>query len=68
MPTPSALFANLLFSLIGMALFMYGKRAVNMPLIGIGAALMGYTWFVDSTWLLYAIGLGLCGAAWWFRE
>lgn len=68
MPTPSALFANLLFSLIGMAVLMYGKRTANFADIGIGLTLMGYTWFVSETWLLYAIGIALCAAVYWFRD
>ncbi|MDP5238494.1 hypothetical protein Q9Q94_03080 [Uliginosibacterium sp. 31-16] len=68
MPTPSALFANLLFGLIGAAVFMYGKRVVNFPLIGIGLTLMAYTWFVSETWLLYGIGLALCAGVYWFRD
>jgi hypothetical protein len=68
MPTPSALFASCLFSLIGCAMFMYGKRSVNMALIVISLALMSYTWFVDSPVLLYGIGVALCAAAWYMRD
>ncbi|WP_018608435.1 hypothetical protein [Uliginosibacterium gangwonense] len=67
MPAPAALFAMLLFSLIGFAAFLYGKRAVNVSYMAIGAALMGYTYFVSDTLLLYLIGAALCGALYWFR-
>ena len=68
MPAPAALFTSLLFSLIGMAVCLYGKRSANLPLVGIGFALMGYTWFVSDTFWLYAIGCALCGGIYWFRE
>lgn len=68
MPAPAALFASLLFSLIGMVSFMYGKRTLNWAHMGIGAGLMGYTWFVSDTFWLYAIGGVLCFGIYWFRE
>lgn len=67
MPAPAALFAMLLFSLIGFAAFLYGKRSANFSYMAIGAVLIGYTYFVSDTLLLYLIGAALCGALYWFR-
>jgi hypothetical protein len=68
MPTPSALFALILFSVIGMAAFLYGKKAAALKPALIGVALMVYPYFVDATWLVYAIGGGLCLALFIFRD
>ncbi len=68
MPSPAALFASLMFGVIGLVAFRYGKRsALIVPMI-LGLALMIYPWFVSETWLLYAIGCALTGAAWFFRS
>jgi hypothetical protein len=50
------LFGSFVFGSIGMAAIVYGKRAglVNPMLFGVG--LMGFPYFVTSTWALYAIG------------
>jgi hypothetical protein len=67
MPTPSVLFAGLLFGVIGLAGFTYGKKnALWKPMV-IGLALMLFPYFVAETWLLYAIGAALCGALVWWR-
>ena len=51
------LFLSSLFSLIGMAVFVYGKRQrLASPMI-IGVALMVYTYFVDDTIVMVVIGL-----------
>ena len=55
----SGLFATLLFSLIGMAAFGYGKKNQNPRAMLIGAALLGYTYIVSDVWLTYGIGLAL---------
>ncbi|GAB2878979.1 hypothetical protein GCM10027046_03510 [Uliginosibacterium flavum] len=68
MPSPAELFASLLFGLIGMAVFGYGKKTANIPHVMIGLCLMGFPYFVSSVWLLYAIGIGLCVAVYWWRD
>jgi len=57
-----------MFGVIGLVAFRYGKKsALIVPMI-LGLALMIYPWFVAETWLLYAIGCALTGAAWFFRN
>ena len=36
--------------------------------MGIGLALIAFPYFVSQTWLLYAIGLALCGALYIWRD
>ena len=68
MPTPAALFGLIVFGAIGLAAFLYGKKnAVWAPAL-IGLVLMVYPYFVAETWMLYAIGGGLCVALYWFRD
>ena len=68
MPTPAALFGLMIFGVIGLAAFLYGKKqALWKPAI-IGLVLMVYPYFVAETWILYAIGGALCLALVLFRE
>ncbi|MDR3427435.1 MULTISPECIES: hypothetical protein [Silvimonas] len=60
MPTPAVLFAGLLFSLIGMVAFRYGKKQGMWAPMVIGIGLMVYPYFISQTWLLYVIGCVLC--------
>ena len=59
--TPANLFGSIIFSAIGMAAFVYGKKAGRLNPMLFGAALLIYPYFVSQTWLLYAIGIGLTG-------
>lgn len=68
LPSTSNLFASILFSTIGFAAFVYGKKAMSWRPMAIGGALMGYTFFVSQTWLLYLLGIGLIAALFVFRE
>lgn len=70
MPAPgfANLFAPLLFGAIGLGAFGYGKKTANWKPMAIGAALMAYPYFIDSTLLLYAIGVALCGSLYVFRD
>ena len=62
MPTPAALVASVLFGTIGLAAFVYGKKAALFKPMMLGAVLMVYPFFVSQTWLLYLIGGALCAA------
>ena len=68
MPTPAALFASILFGTIGLAAFLYGKKNAAWSPALIGLTMMIYPWFVEQTWLLFAIGAGLCAALYMFRD
>ncbi len=68
LPSPAYLFGMLLFSVIGFAAYRYGKKAeLPVPRL-IGVALMLYSYLVDETWLLYAVGSALCVAAYVYRR
>ncbi|MDE2291321.1 MAG: hypothetical protein KGL53_04495 [Elusimicrobia bacterium] len=56
-------FANILgsiiFSGVGFVAFRYGRQMGNLRTMVIGGALLGYSYFMSSTFWTYAVGLGL---------
>lgn len=68
MPEPGFLFAGILFSTIGGAAFLYGRKQAKWAPMLFGAALFAATFVVPSTGLLYLVGCALCGAMYWFRD
>lgn len=50
------LMLSALFSLVGMAVFAYGRKQRTATHTLIGAALMAYPYFVSSTWALVGVG------------
>ncbi len=68
LPGPWYIFGCILFSIIGYAVYRYGKKkAVAVPK-WIGIALMLYPYVVTETWLLYVCGVGLSIAAYVYRN
>ncbi len=66
LPSPAWIFGCLLFSLLGFAAFRYGKVVGRPAIRWLGVALMVYSYFTGPTWLLYGVGIALCGAIWWY--
>ena len=66
LPSPAWIFGCILFSLIGFAAWRYGKTAQNPRVRWLGVALMVYGYVAGPTWLLWGIGIALCGAIWWY--
>ncbi len=66
--TMGSVIGGLLFSTIGLFVFGHGKRTLNMNLMGLGGALMGYTFVVSSTAMIYLVGIALTAAAYYCRE
>jgi hypothetical protein len=67
-PEPSVLFAGILFSSIGLAAFLYGKKQGKWQPMVFGIALVLITYAIPDTTLLYLAGIGLCAALFWFRD
>lgn len=61
--TPAAIFGSVVFGIIGMAAFAYGKRESRLNPMLFGAALMTYPYFVSNSWLLYGVGIALTSLA-----
>jgi hypothetical protein len=68
LPTPAYLFGAIVFGLIGFAAYRYGKKTSRPHAKSIGIALMLYPYVVSETWMVYAVGAGLCLGLYWFRE
>ena len=68
MPSPAALFVSLVFGVIGLTAFLYGKKhALIVPMM-LGLGLMLFPYFVSNIWLMCGIGAALTAAIWYFRE
>jgi hypothetical protein len=65
---PALLFGSFLFGAIGLAVFVYGKKLALWKPMVIGIALMAYPYFISRTWMMYLIGVALCGALFVFRD
>ena len=68
LPSPAYIFGALLFGIIGIAAYQYGKKAELAAPKWIGVALMLYPYGVSETWMLYAIGAGFCVALYGYRK
>jgi hypothetical protein len=68
MPTPAELFGLILFGIIGLAAFLYGKKAALWKPTVIGLVLMAYPYFVSQTWILYTLGSVLCVVLFLLRD
>lgn len=60
LPSPAYLIGAILFGIIGYAAYRYGKKNDLDASKWVGVALMLYPVFISQTWLLYAVGAGLC--------
>ena len=58
----------LIFNGIGLVAFTYGKKQGGFRPLIIGIALMLYPYFFTKTFWLYAIGVGLCAALYYWRD
>lgn len=68
LPTPAYLIGAILFGIVGLVAYRYGKNTSRPYPKWIGVGLMLYPYAVSETWLLYAIGVGLCAALYFFSE
>ncbi len=64
LPSPAYLFGVIVFSLVGMAAYYYGKRQDRSRMRWLGVARMLYPYVVWQTWLLYVVGVGLTIGVW----
>jgi len=67
LPSPAWILGCILFSLVGLAAWRWGKVVQRPRIRWLGVALMFYSYATGPTWLLYGVGIALCGAIWWNR-
>ena len=63
-----SLMASLVFGMIGMGMFMYGKKASRMVPLAAGAGLMVLPYFITSLILMIVICGALTASPWLFRD
>jgi hypothetical protein len=57
--TKGSIIAMVLFSVVGMGYFAYGKKSQKLLMVICGIALMGYSYFVNGTVYIVLVGAGL---------
>ena len=67
-PSPAYIVGAILFGLVGLFAYYYGRRRQHRATQWLGLALMLYPYVVPGTWALYAIGVALSAAAWFYRD
>lgn len=65
LPSPAYLAGAILFGIIGLIAFRHGRKKSLPTVKWIGVALMFYPYLIPITWLMYVVGVALCGAAYW---
>ena len=60
LPSPAYIFGAIVFGLIGLAAFRYGRKRQRGATLWLGVSLMLYPYVVSRTWMLYAVGIALC--------
>jgi len=68
LPSPAYIFGAIVFGVIGMAAFYYGKRTSRQTVKWLGVVLMLYPYVIPGTEALYLVGVALCGALVYFRD
>jgi len=68
LPSPAYIAGAILFGIIGMVAFYYGKKAAHPYVKWTGLALMLYPYVVPDTTLLYLVGFALCGVCYYYRD
>jgi hypothetical protein len=68
LPSPAYIAGAILFGLIGFAAYRFGSKSARPAVKWAGVTLMLYPYAISETWLMYAVGVGLCSAMVWFRD
>ena len=56
MPDASALIVAMLVSVVGLALFVFGKKQSRPPQLAVGLLMMVYPYFISTAWVSLSIG------------
>lgn len=61
LPSPAYIMGSILFGIIGYVAYRRGRKAQRPALTWSGLALMIYPYAISETWLLWGVGMALCG-------
>ena len=67
LPSPAYIAGAVLFGLLGLAAYRYGKKTERSRTKWLGVTLMLYPYVVSQTWLMYVIGVALCAGVYFDR-
>ena len=59
---------GLIFGMVGFVAFIYGKKEKSTKPFVIGLILMIYPYFIANTMALYAVGIALIAALYFWRD
>jgi len=65
LPSLAYVIGVLLFGVIGLVVYVKGRRAKKRAVRWLGIALMFYPYVVWGTLAMYVVGVLLTGTAWW---
>lgn len=61
LPGPGYIAGAILFGIVGYVAYRRGRKTSQPVITWTGVALMVYPYAVPQTWLLWVVGVGLCG-------
>ena len=61
LPSAAYIFGAILFGIVGYVAFRRGRKTSSAALTWTGVALMLYPYAVSQTWMLWVLGVALCG-------
>lgn len=64
LPSLAYIIGSIFFGIVGYFIYRQGRKSGNLYVFVIGIGLNVFTFFVDSTWLMYLIGCAMCASAW----
>jgi hypothetical protein len=61
LPSPAYIAGAIVFGIAGLVAYRRGRKTQRPPLTWTGVALMLYPYAISNTWLLWLVGVALCG-------
>ena len=61
LPSPAYILGLIVFGIIGYVAFRRGRKTSRAALTWTGVALMIYPYATPQSWVLWVVGIGLCG-------
>jgi len=61
LPSPAYIMGSILFGIIGYVAYRRGRKSARPALTWSGVVLMVYPYAISETWLLWGVGMALCG-------
>jgi phosphate/sulfate permease len=65
---PASLISSIVIGIIGMGLFIYGKKQTSIPSLLTGIVLCVFPYFVSSVLLMWAITAACLGGLYYFAR